>query len=241
MFGEIKKQFQINWRDMIFVYVIEIVLVLVGFSFGAGICYSNPKGTFIPVGIILSAALGLLILLILSVVQFMMHFNLSVSMGTSRKNFFLAHMLNTLALHLAALLILAAVSPLEIFAWKLFFPDMVMKAGFWESVCSVLKYGVPAILCEIFTGSLCAALWLRFGKIAGVTLWILWMVLCMAGPRIFSAHMEAPDSFWGKISGAIIGFFTSASVLKLVVSGLIFALIALAGAYACIRKQEVRA
>lgn len=88
MFGEIKKQFQINWRDMIFVYVIEIVLVLVGFGFGAGSCYSNPQGNFIPVGIILSAVLGLLILLILSVVQFMMHFNLSVSMGTSRKNFF---------------------------------------------------------------------------------------------------------------------------------------------------------
>ena len=83
MFGEIKKQFQINWRDMIFVYVIEIVLVLVGFGFGAGSCYSNPQGNFIPVGIILSAVLGLLILLILSVVQFMMHFNLSVSMGTS--------------------------------------------------------------------------------------------------------------------------------------------------------------
>lgn len=32
MFGEIKKQFQINWRDMIFVYVIEIVLVLVGLA-----------------------------------------------------------------------------------------------------------------------------------------------------------------------------------------------------------------
>lgn len=59
-----------------------------------------------------------------------------------------------------------------------------------------------------------------------------------SGTGIFSAHMEAPDSFWGKISGAIIGFFTSASVLKLVVSGLIFALIALTGAYACIRKQE---
>lgn len=76
MIGEIKKQFQISWRDMIFVYVIEMVLELVGFGFGAGICYSNPKETFIPVGIILSAVLGLLILLILSVVQFMMHFNL---------------------------------------------------------------------------------------------------------------------------------------------------------------------
>lgn len=230
MVTEVKKQLRISWKDMLYVYLAIVIFSVIGFGIGILLYRSEPGEGYAPVGMLMASIIGTMLLLIISIVQYRIHFYVSISMGIPRKTFFWANTWNVLLLHLGALLIWIGTGFLELSVWRMLFPKAVLAQEFQNIIPFTLKYGAFVIGGEVFIGNLCAALWLHLGRIGGAILWILWMVLCIGGPRAFDTGIES----------AAVRFFTTVPKAALIAGYAALLAIILAGTYICIRRQEVR-
>ena len=134
-------------------------------------------------------------------------------MGSTRRTFFLSYLL-VQALYNAGnyiLLVLLVLSEKKIRSFLIAQDITVGKKAelIWPWT---IRYGFPALLVFTIVSILFGTLWMYFGKVAGVILWILWMALCLGDPNIADAVTDAPDSILGRIGLGIAGianFFTA--------------------------------
>ena len=116
-------------------------------------------------------------------------------MGSTRRTFFLSYLL-VQALYNAGnyiLLVLLVLSEKKIRSFLIAQDITVGKKAELIWPWSI-RYGFPALLVFTIVSILFGTLWMYFGKVAGVILWILWMALCLGDSNIADAVTDAPDS-----------------------------------------------
>lgn len=107
------------------------------------------------------------------------------------------------------------------------------------AVGDLLRYGVPALLLVVAVGGLCGALLMRYGKVAGWTLYAVWMIVFIGWPRISDAATEAPDSVYGRIGRAVLDAWHAVPFNGWILLGVVVTVVSLVWSYALVRKQQV--
>lgn len=167
--------------------------------------------------------------------EVVVYFNVELSMGTTRKEFFVSHLVMTL---LAIMEIFALTAVLCTGEETL---NRIQCAG-GETIKllpELLRFGIPIVALLVIVAGLVGALFLCFGRPVLAAAWIAWMFLCIGVPRIHDAAEEAPDSFWGRIGNAVgrlIGGIPG--YLRWILFAAVCAA-GIAGTWAILRKQQV--
>lgn len=100
-----------------------------------------------------------------------------------------------------------------------------------------IRYGFPALLVFTIVSILFGTLWMYFGKVAGV---ILWMALCLGGPNIADAVTDAPDSILGRIGLGIAGIASFFTGTIGIITGIIIFVVVLVAIYYMVQRQMVK-
>ena len=233
----IKKQFHILWRE----WVIVGAMILGGFVFGIGLHtlilrLDDTVESYFPMGSIMGIIMSAMYCAILIVVQIRQYFNMEISMGCTRKRFFVSYYAVCLAVDLIYPFILAALSAVENALNRAWYPHLT---GEFDLVPYILKWGVPVAVGVTLVAGFCGVLMLRFGRTAFWILWAIWMILAIGIPQIHTAMEEAPSSLFGRVgssAAALLGGLPgSVRVGGLAVIGLV----CFAGTWGFVRRQQV--
>ena len=180
-------------------------------------------------------ALGLA-MLFFSFAEVVVYFDVELSMSSTRKAFFVSHLV-------LWLLAIAEVFVLTVLLYKVEEAlNHMQNAGADEGIELLLPYllriGIPVVVLLVIAAGLVGAIFLRFGKPVLAVTWFVWMFLCIGVPRIHDAAEEAPHSFWGRIGNAIgrliggIPGYLQWSLLAAVCAA------GIAGTWVILRKQQ---
>ena len=222
----------------------EIFAVIAGIMLGCWVLgaaalaiamYFIKEKVYFPLGVSCAlVAIGVMMLFFVFG-EVVVYFNVELSMGSSRKEFFVSHLVVAL-LAVAEIFVLTAVlcTAEEIL-------NRIQCAG-GETVKllpELIRFGIPIIVLLVIVAGLVGALFLCFGRPVLAAAWIAWMFLCIGVPRIHDAAAEVPDSFWGRIGNAIgrlIGGIPG--YLQWALFAVVCA-VGIAGTWAILRRQQV--
>ena len=143
-------------------------------------------------------ALGLA-MLFFAFVEVVVYFNVELSMGSTRREFFVSNFV-------VCLLATAEVFVLTVLLYKVEEAlNRIQGAGgkTIQLLPYLLRIGIPIVALLVIVAGLVGAIFLRFGRPVMVIAWIAWMFLCIGVLRIHDAAEEAPDSLWGRIGNAV--------------------------------------
>lgn len=193
-------------------------------------------GAYVPLGTILAAGTLLIMILALIMSEFAMYFNIEVSMGCTRGQFFLSFFLTSLVMSLFGYGLVLLVSLGEDALNAAVHPELTIEVAVMPYL---LRWGFPVVLLAVICSMFFATLVLRYGKRAYWILWAVWMILCLGFPRVVEAIGEAPDSLFGKIGSAAIRLFSGVSPEMWILVSVLAGVIGLTGTYLFLRRQQV--
>lgn len=165
-------------------------------------------------------------------------FSMTVSMGRTRKRFFVAYYLSAFTgalLGLGIILLLTALEERIYGTWQ--------KKGIMvtEVLPYELRYGVLAVILIVALMGLCAALMMKWGKKIFWALWFLWMFLCLGLPQMLRASKETPASVLGVMGKRVIHLAQSLSLMQWMGLGVVAAAVCFVASYRILRRQQVLA
>jgi len=223
-----------------------LVIMLIGEIFGIVLIKiivsvdSTIEG-YAVLGTFVAMFLGIIVTLISAVFSYGAKFNLAVSMGCTRKEFFLSYWGGSLlfvAIEIAAVLVFGILETglgKIMYANSLLFEEVNFLTYLMDyRVIAGLLLMVPAV--GIFVG----ALTLKFQTKAIWAMWVVWMVACLGGAKVHDIISENPDSILADVAGSVFHFFKTVTgpvliLLFLAVCAIMFAISAI-----LLHKQEVR-
>ncbi len=237
MVTAIKKQIQITWTD----WILTVLVILGSGIFGKLlfhiVAYFDDEMTaYFPLAAMLAAIVALVFAVLMTAVQMPLCFNLEISMGNTRKHFFVSFFATTFVGSIIEVLLVAGIGALENAMNAAMYPT-------WETELDllpyILKWGLLVCVFANVIGALCGNLVMRFGKVALWILWVLWMFLCIGVPQIQEAVEEAPDSLYGRIGVAVGGFVSGIPVNIWIAAGIAAGAVAFIGSWLMLRRQQV--
>lgn len=234
-----KKQLRLQRSD----WLIGVPLILGGMIFGIALMVflvnmegiSETKG-YIPMGTLLGMIMGGFFCAMVMVGALPVNFNLQVSLGCTRKRFFVSYYLTWTLGALAYYALLLALWRAECLLYGRLWPTLECRADFGGPL---LRWGIPVCVVLPTVAGFMGTLVMRFGRKAGIVFWVAWMVVCLGGPRVADAMEEAPDSVYGRIGTGILELCNTVPGGVWAAGILAVALVCLAGAYGIIRRQQV--
>ena len=121
----IKKQFQILWRE----WIVVAAMILGGFAFGlilhtAIMRLDSTVESYFSLGTIMGTVMGVMYCFILSITQIRLYFNMEISMGCTRKQFFVSYFAVCLVVDLVYPLALAALGIGENALNRIWYPHL---------------------------------------------------------------------------------------------------------------------
>lgn len=233
-----KRQNHVLWRD----WAMEVGLIAGMGVFGI-VLYQiiltlakSARDAYVPLGTILAGFTATIFVFALIMTQFSIYFNIQISMGCTRKRFFVSFFAGSLFWSLAGYVTVLLVCLAENALNGSLHPQIPVKVNVFPYI---LRWGAPVMLLLTAVSVLLGAVLLRFGRRAYWIMFALWMILCIGFPRVMEAVDEAPDSVFGKLGNGIIDFVLSvpAGTWGIVMAAAVAA--GLAGAYVLIRRQQV--
>ncbi len=202
MWKTVKKQFWIQWRDWSWLtpmilgeWIFGLVLHYIMVRMDASITTYFPMGTTVAViGAVISTGL-------MGVLQIGIYFNMEISMGCTRKEYFVSYYITSLVLEIFRMGMIILLNLAERRLQRLIYTNMESEVDFLPQI---LKWGFIVVIALCFLSGFCGTLLLRYGKKAFWVLWCVWMFGCLVLPRIPYIVEDAPNSFLGRIGkGAI--------------------------------------
>ena len=169
----------------------NLLLIVLGFLFGEILLFlimfldDNP-GSWFCVG----TAIALVMLLVTTVlfygVGYTGAFSLALSMNCTRRRFLLDYSLKILAHLVLGYLLVLGLYRLELLVGNAAFPDypLEQELGFLTDWRVVLAGIAGMLLSALFVG----AMFGRFGRKAGLIVYLVWMFCCFVVPKIFTAE-----------------------------------------------------
>lgn len=214
--------------------VVGIVLVRIIMSVDPTVEGYAMLGTF------LAMLLGMFVTVISCIFSYGTKFNLAVSMGCTRKEFFFAHWIGTILIvliEIAALLIFGLLETgLGKIMYNTFLSEELNLLPYLmnDKVIIALLLFVPEI--GIFVGSLV----MKYQMKAFWVLWAIWMIFFLGCVKISELISEDPEGKLADVVSGVFSFFKEMTgpvlvLLFLVIFAVMFGISAI-----LVRKQEVR-
>lgn len=234
MIKVIKKQIQVLWRDWLWEFGAVLVLWLIGFGILHFIMLDDAD-SWLALGTLMAIMIEAMIALLTGVISMGICFNLQVSMGCTRKRFFVSYYLANVVKDLLIVLLLLLLCAAETQLCRMIYPGIREELDLFSWI---LTMGVPAALAVPAVGSLCGAILLRFGRKGYWVLWFLWMFAFLGVPRI----MGAPDgTFFGELAGGITRMAQTVPAGGWILTGAAGILLCIAVSWGMLRRQQVTA
>lgn len=237
---ELKKQAVLRWDEWVFILAMEVGLFVFGeILLAVIVSQTNKDETLIPLGTLMAVMGCFIMMLTMGMTSLALCFNVGISMGSVRRRLVPMYLIFSYAEFLTAAAAAFVLHQIERFVLQTAFADRIneLDMGFlfqWKYiwVFGVFMVGLIALM---------GAAFLKYGKIAFVILWVLW-VACAGGISRISkliSMAKHSDSAVGRIVGRMIDFFTQITengllAGLLVISGMLFVL-----SWLMIRKKQV--
>lgn len=237
MAAAIKKQFRIQWRDWIVMSLIIIGASMFGVVLFAVIgAFDAETVSYFPLGTVMGGITALMFCMIWMITNLNLSFNIEVSMGCTRKHFFVSYYITSFTMTFISIAIVILVNLAERTVYPQIYTHLEEEIDFLPYL---LKWSIPAAAAVPVFGGIFGALMMKFGRTAFWILWALWMVLCLGFPNIHDAIEESPNSMLGKIGIAAADVFGSVPVSVWIILGAAAAAASLVGSWMIVRRQQV--
>ncbi len=233
----IKNQFQISENECRAVLLLELGFFLAGMLILAilmRVAIDEGEGTF-PLATILAAFAGAVFLFANFGEDYTSQFHTQISLGCTRKEFFVSVLLKHLVLSTFGMVILLVLAAAEDALNVRLYP---MEEPEFAIFPIILRYGFAAVLGLIAAAALFGALCNRFGQTVRIVFFILWMMFWLGLQRVTDVILEPETEGQAVFQGIAKGIMAVPSGMWPVVGALAFVL-ALGGAWGLMRTQQV--
>ena len=148
MIAAIKKQFKIQYRDWFLMLAFEIGAFLTGIIIFAIIMRFSDELTYFALGTIMGAVLALIYGVIQSLCGMQIYFNVEISMGITRKQFFISYLITCFCANILSMLLLISLNALENTLLRTVYAGLTEEINFLPYL---IRWAVPAA--AVLTGS----------------------------------------------------------------------------------------
>ena len=169
----------------------NLLLIVLGFLFGEILLFlimflEDDPGTWFCMGTVIALVMLLVTTVLFYGVGYTGAFSLALSMNCTRRRFILDYSLKILAHLVLGYLLVLGFYRLELLVGNAAFPDYPLEAelGFLTDWRFVLAGIAGMLLSALFVG----AMFGRFGRKAGLIVYLVWMFCCFVVPKIFTAE-----------------------------------------------------
>lgn len=236
MLQAVKRQLSVRKDDWLLGSFIAVIAYLAGGILLAVLMFLNKSADFyINLGSILAMAVGGIYFLLTVVGSTISYFNLEISFGSTRKEFLVSHYI---ACFLHGISYVAMIFVLALLEQTLARSVLTDKALVIDILPWIPKAGGLIVTGIIVLSTLAAALIMRFGRLAGWSLWGVWMVFFIGFPRVMDA---APNSVFGRIGRWFLWLAGQLPWYGWLALGGGAALLCLLGTVWILKKQQVTA
>lgn len=220
----------------------NLLLIVLGFLFGEILLFlimflEDDPGSWFCMGTVIALVMLLVTTVLFYGVGYTGAFSLALSMNCTRRRFLLDYSLKILAHLVLGYLLVLGFYRLELLVGNAAFPDYPLEAelGFLTDWRVVLAGIAGMLLSALFIG----AMFGRFGRKAGLIVYLVWMFCCFVVPKIFTAEPGGEGVF---DQAALL---TQSALLRMpmagwITLGAIAAVSMLATVVVMARKQMVR-
>lgn len=169
----------------------NLLLIVLGFLFGEILLFlimflEDDPGSWFCMGTVIALVMLLVTTVLFYGVGYTGAFSLALSMNCTRRQFLLDYSLKILAHLVLGYLLVLGLYLLELLIGHAAFPDypLEQELGFLTDWRVVLAGIVGMLLSALFVG----AMFGRFGRKAGLIVYLVWMFCCFVVPKIFTAE-----------------------------------------------------
>ena len=169
----------------------NLLLIVLGFLFGEILLFlimflEDDPGTWFCMGTVIALVMLLVTTVLFYGVGYTGAFSLALSMNCTRRQFLLDYSLKILAHLVLGYLLVLGFYRLELLVGNAAFPDypLEQELGFLTDWRVVLAGIAGMLLSALFVG----AMFGRFGRKAGLIVYLVWMFCCFVVPKIFTAE-----------------------------------------------------
>ena len=169
----------------------NLLLIVLGFLFGEILLFlimflEDDPGTWFCMGTVIALVMLLVTTVLFYGVGYTGAFSLALSMNCTRRRFLLDYSLKILAHLVLGYLLVLGLYLLELLIGHAAFPDYPLEAelSFLTDWRVVLAGIAGMLLSALFVG----AMFGRFGRKAGLIVYLVWMFCCFVVPKIFTAE-----------------------------------------------------
>ena len=239
MVQAIKKQFQVQWEDWLW-----MVLVIVGSSAVGQILHwimirsDETTETCFAMGTVMALMMTVIFLLIMTFSQLATYFNAEISMGCTRLHFYVSYYIFSAAFSVIGVLVVMGLNLIENQMLEMIYPTLPNEIYFMPYL---VKFGLPAAVLLPMVSIFCGALMMRFGRKIFWVMWALYMFAVLGVPAIMEYAEEAPNTIYGRIGTVIQGILKGIPVNAWICLGAVVVLVSFVGSWMLLRKQQVTA
>lgn len=169
----------------------NLLLIVLGFLFGEILLFlimflEDDPGSWFCMGTVIALVMLLVTTVLFYGVGYTGAFSLALSMNCTRRRFLLDYSLKILAHLVLGYLLVLGLYLLELLIGHAAFPDypLEQELGFLTDWRFVLAGIAGMLLSALFVG----AMFGRFGRKAGLIVYLVWMFCCFVVPKIFTAE-----------------------------------------------------
>ena len=169
----------------------NLLLIVLGFLFGEILLFlimflEDDPGSWFCMGTVIALVMLLVTTMLFYGVGYTGAFSLALSMNCTRRRFLLDYSLKILAHLVLGYLLVLGLYLLELLIGHAAFPDYPLEAelSFLTDWRVVLAGIAGMLLSALFVG----AMFGRFGRKAGLIVYLVWMFCCFVVPKIFTAE-----------------------------------------------------
>ena len=240
MAAVIKKQFKLEFAEQVGVlFMVLLFATVFGQVLMALIAhFDSTVKRHVQVSTIMTLVFGLVFVGITILHNIRLQFHIQVSMGCTRKRFFVSYYLMCFAVALAGWIMIMVVAFLEETMNPILYSDL--ESANVEMIPYLLKWGIPVSTALVILCNFCGILMMRFGRIATGILWVVWMVACLGFPNLDDAVENMPNSLFGKLGGGVLYLIMRIPVPVWIALGVGICVACLIASYLMIRKLEVK-
>lgn len=238
MLKTLKKQFEIQKQNGIFIMVFTLGMFLLGKVLFHMIAYFDGElESWFPMGTLMACIMAAMFVVI-SLLTLRSYFNMEISMGCTRARFFVTYYMVYFVFSVISLAWILLLCKIENIWNSMLYPELPCDLDFFPYL---LKWGLPAAVVVVLLGGFGGALLMRYGKWAGWTMWAIWMIVCVGFPRLEEASENTPESLPGRLGTSLGEAVLSVPTEVWGILAAVICLGSLAGAWIILRKQQVTA
>lgn len=213
---ELKEQFYMRWDEMLVILCMEAGFFLFGQIILAVVINVVREKSCVQLGTLLSLFVPFFVMLFLGIGVLPMHFSIAVCLGAVRKRFVPAFFIVSFLENAVAAGVSYLLFHLENLLFRIIYPGFEIESDM--QVIFQLKYLLPACLGAVALNSFFGALFLKMGKLALTVFWVIWIAVCVGGPRLvhFVEIVKSKDTAMGAAFRRFFEFvqgFTESSIL----------------------------